>query len=1152
MLHRCLLRLIVIFVFADYWNLFLMGKDYRKSRREEEDYVSSKDRERSKISDISNEKDKDDKDWRISSRDRREVLEEREKEKSKDKVREKDYDRYRDRDRERDRDHKDRGRDKEREKDREVEKEHHDRGRERKEKDRDREKERERPKDREREKHRDRERGKGKDKDWDKSERYQGKGKDREREMDIDDKERSVKPDQRDSSPEEHMQKVEHVPGEPQLSTSEIRQRMLKMKEERLKEASEASAWVNKSRKLESKMNSEKKKALHLSKVFEEQDNVDREEIDEVDRAHHTTGHLAGMKVLHGLDKVIEGGAVVLTLKDQNILADGDINSEVDMLINVEIGEQKQREEAYKLAKKTGIYEDKFNDEPGVQKRILPQYDDPVADEGVTLDHSGRFTDETEKKLEELRKRIQGVPTSSQFEDLNSSKKLSSDYYSHEEMLQFKKPRKKKSLRKKDKLDLDALEAEAISSGLGVGDLGSRNDPKRQTAKEEKERSEAQMRKDAYQTAYFKAEEASKALWEEPTSTFKVGEEENLIFGDDEDLYKSLEKARKLALKKRDQTVTSGPQLVASVAIASIDQSADTEANPSSEEMQENRVVFTEMEEFVWGLQLDEESHKPETEDVFMEEDEMAISPDRERKKEIGGWSEVNDDSMADNPVKDEKDEIALDETIHEVAVGKGLSGALKLLKERGTLKESIEWGGRNMDKKKSKLVGIHESDGSKEIHIERRDEFGRIMTPKEAFRNISHKFHGKGPGKMKQEKRQKQYQEELKLKHMNKSDTPSQSLERMRQTQERLGTPYLVLSGHVRPGQDSDPQSGFATVEDLPGGLTPMLGDRKVEHFLGMKRKAEPGLMPPPKSTTSIFSTHFVVNRHVETPEFAPEPIEVLLQEVESSNRSLMAKTPTTVTFKPDDLEKDFHDETEELISREQIILITTMRSNDRVQVEFLRRLGNTLKLVPPPILWIVVETYSESTELSEMLRKTGIMYRHLVYRENFTDVGAELDHQRNFALNHIEHHRLNGIVHFADVFNVYDLAFLDEIREIKDFGTWPMALVSANRKRVVMEGPVCDSSQIIGWHLKNLNAQTNVGSSLHISSFAFNSSILWDPERWGRSSSIQDTSQSSIKTVQQVIGEDEMKLKGLPQEECSKIMLWNLHLPTGLNLNR
>lgn len=35
---------------------------------------------------------------------------------------------------------------------------------------------------------------------------------------------------------------------------------------------------------------------------------------------------LAGVKILHGIEKVMEGGAVVLTLKDQNILADGDVN----------------------------------------------------------------------------------------------------------------------------------------------------------------------------------------------------------------------------------------------------------------------------------------------------------------------------------------------------------------------------------------------------------------------------------------------------------------------------------------------------------------------------------------------------------------------------------------------------------------------------------------------------------------------------------------------------------------------------------------------------------------------------------------------------------------------------------------------------------
>jgi U4/U6.U5 tri-snRNP-associated protein 1 len=134
-------------------------------------------------------------------------------------------------------------------------------------------------------------------------------------------------------------------------------------------------------------------------------------------------------------------------------------------------------------------------------------------------------------------------------------------------------------------------------------------------------------------------------------------------------------------------------------------------------------------------------------------------------------------------------------------------------------------------------------------------------MTPKEAFRKLSHKFHGKGPGKMKQEKRQKQFQEELKLKQMNAGDTPLMAMEKIRDAQAKLHAPYLVISGHIKPGQTSDPRSGFATVEKEPvgsltpmlgdnkniGSLTPMLGDKKVAHFLGIKRKPESGSMGPP-----------------------------------------------------------------------------------------------------------------------------------------------------------------------------------------------------------------------------------------------------------------------------------------------------------------
>ncbi|XP_073152256.1 SART-1 family protein DOT2 isoform X2 [Henckelia pumila] len=861
------------------------SKDNNKNHghREEKDYKSKSSKER----------EKEDKDS-ASSKIRRKDRDERVKVEVRDRVMEKDVDREKRREKERDKERGDRGKEKKLERRRENDLERDgdrggdtERGHEKiRDKDKDREKERDRAKDKEREKQKDREREKdnGRDRFKEADERDKGKEKNREKEKQTAQEKDRVRErgrsdrrqkdggrersqgveedivnhvqdhqpttevnnpdDENDSKILQHQQNAdaELVAAVP-LESSNLKERISLMKAERLNKSSEGdsevSSWVIRSRKIEQKRISEKERALQLSKVFEEQDNMNDEESDDEKIMQHTSD-LGGVKILHGLDKVLEGGAVVLTLKDQNILVDSDINQEVDTLENVEIGEQKRRDEAYRAGKKkTGVYDEKFDDESGGPKKMLPQYDDPVTEEGITLDSSGRFTGEAERKLEELRKRIQGVPTSNLSENLNSIGKTSTDYYTEEEIIKFKKPKKKKSLRKKVKLDIDALEAEAISSGLGAGDLGSRSDGRIQNLREEQERIEAEKRKNAYQSAYAKADEASKALRREQINSIQA-EDDSFVYGDDDDeLLKSLERARKIALKEQDEEKKSALQVITLLATSTNDSPPD---NHVSGDQQEEKVVLTEIEEFVWGLQIDEDAQKPDREDFFMEEDAVPDTSDHEMKDADVDWAEVKETAEVEMLAK-EKEVLVPDETIHESAVGKGLAGALKLLKDRGTLKETIEWGGRNMDKKKSKLVGIYDNDGAKEILIERTDEYGRILTPKESFRLLSHKFHGKGPGKMKQEKRMRQYQEELKVKQMKNADTPSLSVERMREAQAKLQTPYLVLSGHVKPGQTIDPGSGFATVEkDLAGGLTPMLGNRKVEHFLNIKRKSEPG----------------------------------------------------------------------------------------------------------------------------------------------------------------------------------------------------------------------------------------------------------------------------------------------------------------------
>jgi putative beta-1,4-xylosyltransferase IRX9 len=124
----------------------------------------------------------------------------------------------------------------------------------------------------------------------------------------------------------------------------------------------------------------------------------------------------------------------------------------------------------------------------------------------------------------------------------------------------------------------------------------------------------------------------------------------------------------------------------------------------------------------------------------------------------------------------------------------------------------------------------------------------------------------------------------------------------------------------------------------------------------------------------------------------------------------------------------------------RPLLVVVTTTESapaRTDQRAAALMRMAHTLRLVPPPLLWVVVEAAPDVPATARMLRATGLMYRHLTYKDNFTaaDVaaGKERHHQRNVALGHVEHHRLAGVVHFAGLGDVFDLRFFDQLREIR-----------------------------------------------------------------------------------------------------------------------
>lgn len=120
------------------------------------------------------------------------------------------------------------------------------------------------------------------------------------------------------------------------------------------------------------------------------------------------------------------------------------------------------------------------------------------------------------------------------------------------------------------------------------------------------------------------------------------------------------------------------------------------------------------------------------------------------------------------------------------------------------------------------------------------------------------------------------------------------------------------------------------------------------------------------------------------------------------------------------------------ELESRKLLIIVTPTYIRP-FQAYYLNRLAHTLKSISPPLLWIVVEMTSQSAETADLLRRTGIMYRHLVCNVNITDVRDRRVHQRNVALYHIETHHLDGVVYFADDDYIYSTDLFEQMRQIR-----------------------------------------------------------------------------------------------------------------------
>lgn len=123
--------------------------------------------------------------------------------------------------------------------------------------------------------------------------------------------------------------------------------------------------------------------------------------------------------------------------------------------------------------------------------------------------------------------------------------------------------------------------------------------------------------------------------------------------------------------------------------------------------------------------------------------------------------------------------------------------------------------------------------DYKPDIDIKYHDEFGRVLNNHEAWKRLSHTFHGRMPGKKKQEQRLQRIEEERKREKMLAGDTPSGMTKAFAERQERSGQAHMVLGVGAK---NNAPQ-----MMDILGPNTAMKPGSSADKNAKAKAKARP-----------------------------------------------------------------------------------------------------------------------------------------------------------------------------------------------------------------------------------------------------------------------------------------------------------------------
>lgn len=479
---------------------------------------------------------------------------------------------------------------------------------------------------------------------------------------------------------------------------------------------------------------------------------------------------------------------VILTLKDANVLSDAEEegSNPKDALQSIDVAERFKKREK-QMADPTAKYDPTDND----------QFDENKASgsyiAGDTRNVRGHGGDSGVGGNTNVEKE---VDDSSIAEKLSLSiaadgeQKFQEDYESNgiaePTFSRHKKSKKRKSKKRKRSIEAelrDALDSNETSTVSG-------KKPPRQVSRASGIRSKAVRRLEA----------------------------EDDEDGDDDAeaiLQTSLRRARENA---KDSTTDASMQRILKI----IDQAEENAGETDDMDTAAN-MIFNEMEQYVRNIPSVEQA-KEESSD----EDEMNITMAHAKKVQTTKASTSKQEKPEETPPSPPPELESkvvhtgnpIVDTRENPTAEMGVAAALARFRAMGDLRSRPEQVGRARDERidwKELDSTVKVPAGQRKIKLNYTDESGHELTPKEAFRLMCHKFHGKGPSKNKRELRLRRQLQNMRLQQMANDDTPLGSSSALRNETRRTGVAHVVLSGpSVAPVAPAIEQNALGKTDDL------------------------------------------------------------------------------------------------------------------------------------------------------------------------------------------------------------------------------------------------------------------------------------------------------------------------------------------------